>query len=272
MSFFDVSGVPSEFGISLLTLSLILSLSPYFSGIDFGIIKIPKLKVRAQKVLKIIGPLILLLSFLSFLPIWSQFFRVTLFPLLNSSTSPIVGQSLRIGISQTNYRIEITIKNTNIRDDRLINHINIYASDSYTQCLSFPSYFTVSDSLIVQPTSDDNRLIIQGEINQDQDTDFAYKLDGIFEIGACGEETFMLGFDTSIVIPKNSSVQFYVLLPRNINIINDASSPDDNLSMTSLLETASKDILKSHPIVQIAIWDSESEKPIIFGQEQHETK
>src|SRR3989304_134035 len=44
MNFFEVSGIPSEYGVLLLTLCLILALSPYFSGVDFGIIKIPRFK------------------------------------------------------------------------------------------------------------------------------------------------------------------------------------------------------------------------------------
>ena len=68
MNVFDIFGIPSEFGLSLLTLSLILFLSPYFSGVDFGVIKIPKLKIKTKKWLKFVGPILLLASVSLYLP------------------------------------------------------------------------------------------------------------------------------------------------------------------------------------------------------------
>ncbi len=58
MNIFEIFGIPSEFGLSLLTVSLILFLSPYFSGVDFGVIKIPKLKIKTKKWLKFVGPVL----------------------------------------------------------------------------------------------------------------------------------------------------------------------------------------------------------------------
>jgi hypothetical protein len=56
-------GLPSEFGILLLILSLILTLAPYLAGNDFGLMKIPNFDDSIKRKLKYIGPLSLLLVF-----------------------------------------------------------------------------------------------------------------------------------------------------------------------------------------------------------------
>lgn len=56
-------GLPNEFGILLLILCLVLTLAPYFSGYDFGVIRIPTFGVRIKRRLKFIGPISLLLVF-----------------------------------------------------------------------------------------------------------------------------------------------------------------------------------------------------------------
>jgi hypothetical protein len=58
----DLVGLPSEFGHVLLVLSLVLALAPFFSGHDFGILKIPNFTDNAKKILKIIGPISLLVA------------------------------------------------------------------------------------------------------------------------------------------------------------------------------------------------------------------
>jgi hypothetical protein len=265
MNFFDILGIPSEFGVLLLTLSLILLLSPYFSDADFGVIKIPKLKAHVQKGLKIVGPLIMLISLLLYFPIWTKF----LFPVLNSSSSPIVGQSLRIGASGTNYRIEITVKNASTRDDRLIDHVEIVAH-SRQSCVgggaqSFIPLFTISDKLLVQPDYDNNRLNIQGEMTQGQDTNFVYKVYGELTGKRCRDQGpipqwLTLSFDTSIAVPKDSSVQFYVLLPRDLKI----SSTVSGTRMDPGFDFTGHDVLKDLPDITVSIWDSEAERSIEF--------
>ncbi len=70
-SLFKMSGLPDAFGVILLVLSLVLLLAPYFSGTDFGQLRIPLVNEGTKKVLKIIGPVIFLSCVLFFVP----FFR-----------------------------------------------------------------------------------------------------------------------------------------------------------------------------------------------------
>jgi hypothetical protein len=56
-SLLDLLGLPDVFGETLLVLSLILALAPYFSGFDFGVIKIPQFSDQWRRRLKWIGPL-----------------------------------------------------------------------------------------------------------------------------------------------------------------------------------------------------------------------
>jgi hypothetical protein len=290
MNFFEVSGIPLEFGIVLLTLGLVLFLSPYFSGVDFGVIKIPKLKGSSQKRLKVIGPLILLLFLVLFFPIWTQFFSVTLSPIFNWPTSSLVGRSVRISWTKTDYRIEMIVKNASLREDELISHIMIVAYDdgcdqaqaqSYSLNKPADTLFTISDTLLVQPASKNNRLKIQGDVREDQSTDFAYGVDGYYEIRLCeGRQShlLLLGFDSAIDVPINSSVQFNVLIPRDLKVIYERSIKESNntnnpaesentdaksMNVDPLLNNP-KDILKSLPNVYIEIWDSARRKAISF--------
>jgi len=68
----DVLGIPKEFGVVLLTLALILAISPYLGGTDLGIFKVPDLSPRATCVIRYLGPLLLVLVSLLFLPFWRQ--------------------------------------------------------------------------------------------------------------------------------------------------------------------------------------------------------
>ena len=55
-------GIPDEFGVIVLTFSFVLLLTPYLSGSDFGIFKIPDLTEKINKKLKYIGPIIFILT------------------------------------------------------------------------------------------------------------------------------------------------------------------------------------------------------------------
>jgi len=65
ISLLKLLGLPSEFGLALLILSLILLLAPYFAGHDFGVFKIPPFKYVVKKKLKIIGPILFILILIS---------------------------------------------------------------------------------------------------------------------------------------------------------------------------------------------------------------
>ena len=65
-------GLPLEFGVILLTLSLILLLGPYMAGKDFGTFKIPAFNSETKQVLKIIGPILFMSIVGLFIPIWRE--------------------------------------------------------------------------------------------------------------------------------------------------------------------------------------------------------
>lgn len=60
MSILDAAGLPEQFGFLLLAIATILLLSPYLSGSDLGMIKIPNLSEGAKKSLKLGGPIAML--------------------------------------------------------------------------------------------------------------------------------------------------------------------------------------------------------------------
>ncbi len=68
----DVLGIPKEFGVLLLTLILILAISPYLGGYDLGILKVPELPLRASHVLRYLGPVLFALGLLLFRPCWKR--------------------------------------------------------------------------------------------------------------------------------------------------------------------------------------------------------
>jgi len=62
-------GLPGEFGLVLLLLALIFALAPYFSGHDFGVLKIPVLHPVARRRLRFVGPLVMLIAISAHLPL-----------------------------------------------------------------------------------------------------------------------------------------------------------------------------------------------------------
>jgi len=135
MNALSILGIPAEFGILLLTLSLALLLSSYFSGIDFGVIKVPRLGISAKRRLEVIGPLLICFAVFLFLPIWTP-------------SPPLPIRNVRISQSSKFYQIEIDVSNINDRVDGLITSVEIYASDNRAWCSSIPSTFEVSDHLV----------------------------------------------------------------------------------------------------------------------------
>ena len=68
----QVIGIPEEFGVVLLTLALILAISPYLGGTDLGVVKVPTFSSRATQVLYFLGPILFLVTVFLFLPFWKQ--------------------------------------------------------------------------------------------------------------------------------------------------------------------------------------------------------
>lgn len=55
-STYELIGLPETFGVVLLTFGLVLALSPFFSGVDFGIFQVPAFDTTTVKTLRIAGP------------------------------------------------------------------------------------------------------------------------------------------------------------------------------------------------------------------------
>ncbi len=69
MSVLEATGLPSQFGTTLLLLFLILSIVPFFSGKDFGVLKIPEFGEASKRRLRLVGPLLLLTAIILHLPL-----------------------------------------------------------------------------------------------------------------------------------------------------------------------------------------------------------
>jgi hypothetical protein len=61
--------LPDGFGYLLLVLGLILTLAPWFNGLDFGVLKVPDFAPRARRTLTVAGPLVLLAAIGLHLPL-----------------------------------------------------------------------------------------------------------------------------------------------------------------------------------------------------------
>jgi len=62
--------LPAEFGVVLLVFCFALSVTPYLTGADFGVVKIPTLDPRTSRRLRLLGPLALVLAIFLHLPIF----------------------------------------------------------------------------------------------------------------------------------------------------------------------------------------------------------
>lgn len=68
-SILDLLGLPGAFGGTLLVLSLILALAPYFAGLDFGVIKVPDFSPEWRRRLKWLGPFTLVFMIFIHIPL-----------------------------------------------------------------------------------------------------------------------------------------------------------------------------------------------------------
>jgi hypothetical protein len=63
-------GLPPEFGLTLLVVCFALAVAPYFSGADFGIVKIPSFKSVVRRNLRFGGPIALIAVIFLHIPIF----------------------------------------------------------------------------------------------------------------------------------------------------------------------------------------------------------
>lgn len=71
-SLLKVIGIPSEFGVVLLTFALLLMLSPYLGGTDLGIFNVPSFSQSTTNVLYVLGPIMLLGAIFLFVPLFGR--------------------------------------------------------------------------------------------------------------------------------------------------------------------------------------------------------
>lgn len=69
-SLFQLAQLPAGFGQTILVLALILMLTPYFAGADFGVVKIPILNHVTKLRLRWLGPLVMLAVLGAFPAVW----------------------------------------------------------------------------------------------------------------------------------------------------------------------------------------------------------
>ena len=72
MNTYAMLGLPSEVQVLLCVLTITLFLTPYLSGTDLGILKIPVVGDAARVRLKWIGPALLAILIVCFLPLWAD--------------------------------------------------------------------------------------------------------------------------------------------------------------------------------------------------------
>ncbi|HEX8161849.1 MAG TPA: hypothetical protein VF538_08260 [Pyrinomonadaceae bacterium] len=72
VSLIKLLGLPEAFGGTLIAFFFILLLSPYFSGADFGILKVPAFTDLAKKWLRLIAPILFASSVFIYLPIFPK--------------------------------------------------------------------------------------------------------------------------------------------------------------------------------------------------------
>lgn len=67
-SIFKYLNLPEGFGELTISFAFILLIAPYFSGLDFGIVRIPQFRENTKKTFKFFGPVLFAFSILLFIP------------------------------------------------------------------------------------------------------------------------------------------------------------------------------------------------------------
>lgn len=68
-SVYQLSGLPGAFGKTLLTISLVLVLTPYFAGDKIGPVDIPDCSGKLKEALKVVGPVVFMIMIGVHLPL-----------------------------------------------------------------------------------------------------------------------------------------------------------------------------------------------------------
>jgi hypothetical protein len=68
-SIFQILGIPEGISIPVTLITTAFCISPYFSNLDFGILKIPDIQNAAKKRIKFLSPVVLGLLIICYIPI-----------------------------------------------------------------------------------------------------------------------------------------------------------------------------------------------------------
>ena len=69
---YDRLNLPTALSVGIVVFCTVCTLSPYAAGQDFGIFKVPTFSAHWTNVLRIVGPIIVALSVIGFLPVWRR--------------------------------------------------------------------------------------------------------------------------------------------------------------------------------------------------------
>ncbi len=137
-----------------------------------------------------------------------------------TSESKLTIPQILISETDSMYRIEATINNP-FKQEILIKGISLYTSeDEHVMCLPTPgppASYQLSDLFSVKSSGESN-LVFQGTVVNLSDSDFRYKVNGESYYG-CGTHNLNLEFDTSFILPSQSFSQFYLLFPREMQLL-----------------------------------------------------
>jgi hypothetical protein len=70
LSLFQLSHLPETFGLTVLLIALTLLLTPYLAGVDLGVVKMPQMSGAANRVLRWVGPFLMLAAVGAYAPAW----------------------------------------------------------------------------------------------------------------------------------------------------------------------------------------------------------
>ncbi|MFT7404938.1 class I SAM-dependent methyltransferase [Zhongshania sp.] len=86
---------PPQLINSIFLILFILTVSPYISGVDFGVVKIPTLSATIESILKWLGPLLSIFFIFMFIPIWKTSDK------FDKLTTLIMGESSKYVLQST---------------------------------------------------------------------------------------------------------------------------------------------------------------------------